>query len=184
MSLILASRMKIQSGTITVLQLNARGKKGRWAQRGREGEQHKSNFCCFSESYLQQWETETARGREWVYVRGYVRERELETKSERRGGVGVVKGDGLCVVELRKISKIELLLKWKAIIVLHILPEELMSISEGVVNMPSMACVERGDRWRDDGIKRRTETQAPSQGSLELLNSPSVTVKVEWREER
>lgn len=29
-----------------------------------------------------------------------------------------------------------------------------MSISEGVVNMPSMACVERGDRWRDDGIKR------------------------------
>lgn len=114
-----------------------------------------------------------------MYVRGYVRERELEMKSERRGGVGVVKGDGLCVVELRKISEIELLLKRKAIIVLHILPEELMSISEGVVNMPSMACVERGDRWRDDGIKRRTETRAPSQGSLELLNSPTVTVKVE-----
>lgn len=54
-----------------------------------------------------------------------------------------------------------------------------MSISEGVVNMPSMACVERGDRWRDDGIKRRTETRAPSRGSLELLDSPSVTVKVE-----
>jgi len=40
-----------------------RQKSGR-AERGRERERHKSHFCSFSESYLQQWETETARGRE------------------------------------------------------------------------------------------------------------------------
>lgn len=61
----------------------------------------------------------------------------------------------MCIVEQRKISKIELLLKQKAIIVLCVSPVELMSISEGVASTPSTACVERGDGWRDDGIKRK-----------------------------
>ncbi len=45
-------------------------------------------------------------------VRGYVRERVIEKERERerervrRGGVGVVKGMGLCVVELLKISEL------------------------------------------------------------------------------
>lgn len=71
MDVLLAKRGNIQIGLIgnkSCASVNGRRekkKKERASTEGRrERELHKSNFCSFSESYLQQWETETARGRE------------------------------------------------------------------------------------------------------------------------
>lgn len=58
-----------------------------------EIEQHKSNFCSFSESYLQQWETETARGSVCVCVcvRVCVDMTERKEIHHDEGEVGVVR---------------------------------------------------------------------------------------------
>lgn len=54
---------------VSVTTKNIEIKSGAGIQKTQESERGKENstkviFCSFSESYLQQWETETARGRE------------------------------------------------------------------------------------------------------------------------
>lgn len=76
-----------------------RRKKKADEHRGEEKENSTKVISAASLSHICSSGKQKQRGgaSECMYVGMCERERELEMKSERRGGVGVVKGDGLCV---------------------------------------------------------------------------------------